>query len=56
MSSPEGGDSATDAVSDAAVADEAEERDDQRESLLQRFTDEFGDAVVGSHIRPGDDL
>ncbi len=56
LSSPEGGDSATDTVSDAAVADEAEARDDQRESLLQRFTDEFGDAVVGSRIRPGDDL
>jgi NADH-quinone oxidoreductase subunit C len=32
------------------------EHDDRRESLLARFTAELGDAVVGSHIRPGDDL
>jgi len=30
--------------------------DEARESLLAGITDELGDAVVGFHIRPGDDL
>jgi NADH-quinone oxidoreductase subunit C len=35
---------------------EAPPTDDRREALLARFTTELGDAVVGSFIRPGDDL
>lgn len=30
--------------------------DEQREALVAEFTAELGDAVVGSHIRPGDDV
>jgi NADH-quinone oxidoreductase subunit C len=39
-------------------ADTVEETatDDRREALLARFTAELGDAVVASHIRPGNDL
>ncbi len=39
-----------------APAEEAAPRDDLREGLLEALTLELGDAVVGSHIRPGDDL
>ena len=35
-----------------SVDAEAAERDERREALLDRFTTELGDAVVGSHIRP----
>jgi NADH-quinone oxidoreductase subunit C len=35
---------------------EAVEPDELRESLLAQLQAELGDAVVGSHIRPGDDL
>ena len=35
---------------------EAPARDEGREATLKLITDVFGDAVVGSHIRPGDDL
>ena len=35
---------------------EAVETDELRESILETFTTELGDAVVGSHIRPGDDI
>ncbi len=41
---------ATDQGADAAPTDE------QREELLSTITEELGDAVVGSHIRPGEDL
>ena len=34
----------------------APETDEAREELLAALTAELGDAVVGSHIRPGDDL
>ena len=37
-------------------AEEPVETDEAREALLASFTDALGDAVVGSHIRPGDDL
>lgn len=49
------GDTTTAEPSDAdgAVA-VAEERDERREQLVAQFTDALGDAVVGSHIRPGD--
>jgi NADH-quinone oxidoreductase subunit C len=45
----------TDAPADAPAADEGP-RDELREGLLARFTTELGDAVVGSYIRPNDDL
>jgi NADH-quinone oxidoreductase subunit C len=43
-------------ATDAAPVAPDEPRDDRREELLARFTAELGDAVVGSHIRPGNDL
>jgi NADH-quinone oxidoreductase subunit C len=45
----------TDAPTDAAAGDEGPV-DELRESLVARFVAELGDAVVGSHIRPDDDL
>jgi NADH-quinone oxidoreductase subunit C len=39
-----------------AAGTEAPETDEEREALLARWRDELGDAVVGSHIRPGDAL
>lgn len=51
--------SSADTTTEAPPADEPEEeapRDEQREALLGLFTDELGDAVVGSHIRAGDEL
>ena len=42
---------------DAATTEaEAPPRDDRREAQLALITEVLGDAVVGSHIRPGDDL
>jgi len=44
---------------EGTVAEETEaevERDEAREALLAQFTAELGDAVIGSHIRPGDAL
>ena len=35
---------------------EASEPDELREGLLQRISDALGDALLGSHIRPGDEL
>ncbi|CAN5912644.1 hypothetical protein BH23ACT2_BH23ACT2_10060 [soil metagenome] len=35
---------------------EAPVTDDVRQALLAELTEELGDGVVGSHIRPGDDL
>jgi len=46
---------ATDTDTDAATA-EAPLRDEGREAILAQVTEVFGDAIVGSHIRPGDDL
>jgi NADH-quinone oxidoreductase subunit C len=40
-------------LSSADVVDAAAERDERREAVLARFTTELGDAIVGSHIRPG---
>jgi len=36
--------------------DSAVETDESREALLASMVDELGDAVVGSHVRPGDDI
>ena len=41
---------------EAATEDAAPEVDEARESVLAEFRAELGDALVGSHIRPGDDL
>jgi NADH-quinone oxidoreductase subunit C len=46
---------ATDTDAETAEA-EAPPRDDRREAQLAQITEVLGDAVVGSHIRPGDDL
>ena len=48
--------SADTAAPTEAPAEAAAERDDLRESLIEIVTTELGDAVVGTHIRPGDDL
>jgi NADH-quinone oxidoreductase subunit C len=42
-------------LSSADTAPEVE-TDERREGLLSRFSAELGDALVGSHIRPGNDL
>ncbi len=43
-------------VSNDVVADEPTVIDEHREEMLQIMRSELGDAVVGSHIRPNDDL
>jgi len=53
LSSPEGG--ATEAPA-AEPETEPAPVDEAREALLESVRAELGDAVVGSHIRPGDDL
>jgi NADH-quinone oxidoreductase subunit C len=47
--------SSADTTTDEA-ADTPVETDERRQALLDRFTEALGDAVVGSHIRAGDDL
>jgi NADH-quinone oxidoreductase subunit C len=60
LSSPDG--VATDVAADApaaagsAPADEPVPTDERREAMLEVLRGELGEAVVGSHIRPGDDL
>lgn len=44
------------ASADVVPAEEAPPADERREALLEAVRTELGDAVVGSHIRPGDDL
>jgi NADH-quinone oxidoreductase subunit C len=57
LSSAEGTDAPAEAAaSDAEPEQEAAPRDELREGLLDTVRGELGDAVVGSHIRPGDDL
>jgi len=53
LSSAEGG--AADVATEEAP-EEAAPTDELREGLLESLRAELGDAVVGSHIRPGDDL
>ncbi|MEO6989521.1 MAG: NADH-quinone oxidoreductase subunit C [Aquihabitans sp.] len=36
--------------------EETAEVDEARQGLIELFTEELGDAVVGTHVRPGDDL
>jgi NADH-quinone oxidoreductase subunit C len=40
----------------AEPAEEVVETDERREGLVESLRAELGDAVVGSHIRPGDDV
>ena len=53
LSSPEGG---AGEVTTAEPEEEAPPVDERRAGLLASLQAELGDAVVGSHIRPGDDL
>jgi NADH-quinone oxidoreductase subunit C len=53
LSSPEGTATAADA---AEPEEEAPPTDERREALVESVRAELGDALVGSHIRPGDDL
>jgi NADH-quinone oxidoreductase subunit C len=48
--------SADTATPEAEEAAEEAPRDEERERQLGILREELGDAVVGSHIRPGDDL
>jgi NADH-quinone oxidoreductase subunit C len=52
--------SSADGVATEVAADAPEEdpvpTDEHREAMLEILRTELGDAVVGSHIRPGDDL
>jgi NADH-quinone oxidoreductase subunit C len=50
--------SSADTGTDTTETTEAPEpvTDERREALVTRFTETLGDAVVGSHIRPGDDV
>jgi NADH-quinone oxidoreductase subunit C len=51
--------SSTDDTAAPAPADEEAEvveTDERREALVEAMSAELGDAVVGSHIRPGDDV
>jgi NADH-quinone oxidoreductase subunit C len=49
--------SSADATTDAPAEEEVEvEVDERRQAVLDELTARLGDAVVGSHIRPGDDL
>lgn len=43
-------------MTEAAPSTDAEATDDLRQGLLEAFTHELGDQVVGHHIKPGDDL
>lgn len=46
-----------DTATDAPVDDAPEAaRDERREALLAVFTEHLGDAVVGSHVKPGEGL
>ena len=45
-----------DATTDDTVEEEAVPTDERREALLATITGELGEAVLGSHIRAGDDL
>ncbi len=48
--------SSADTATDTAAGEEAPERDERREELLATLASELGDAVVGSHISPGQTL
>ena len=49
-------DTSTDAAADSPDSEPAVESDASREAVLAELTERLGSAVVGSHIRPGDDL
>ena len=46
----------TDVGTTDVVTDDPAPTDERREAMLEVLRGELGDAVVGSHIRPGDDL
>ena len=48
--------SSTDTPAETVDAPEEPESDEAREALLEQLSGELGDALVGSHIRAGDDL
>jgi NADH-quinone oxidoreductase subunit C len=54
LSSADTTDETTEAPADEAV--ETVEVDERRQAVVDRFTELLGDAVVQSHIRPGDDV
>ena len=54
MSSADTTDETAEAAADEAV--ETVEVDERRQAVVDRFTELLGDAVVQSHIRPGDDV
>ena len=49
-------DGTTTTTDDAAAEEGAPQRDERREALLAIFAEHLGDAVVASHIRPGEGL
>ncbi len=55
MSQLSSADTSTDVAADAEVEAEPEV-DERRQAVLDDVTARLGDGVVGSHIRPGDDL
>lgn len=48
--------SSADTTTEETTETEAPEVDERRQAILDELTARLGDAVVGSHIRPGDDL
>ena len=46
----------TDVGTTDVVTDDPAPTDERREAMLEVLRGELGDAVVGSHVRPGDDL
>jgi NADH-quinone oxidoreductase subunit C len=46
----------TEAETTDTAADEAVETDERREALLGELTERLGDAIVASHVAPGQDL
>lgn len=55
MSPLSSADTDTDAATDAAEG-ETSETDEAREAIIETVRQELGDAVVGTHVHPGDDL
>ncbi len=56
LSSPEGGAAGAETTEAAEPEEEPTPVDERRQALVETFRAELGDAVVGSHIRPDDDV
>ena len=56
MSQLSSADTTTPETPNETPAEDAVEVDERRQAVLDELTARLGDAVVGSHIRPGDDL